>query len=192
MHVPTLLQLAGKDLKLALHFETRSEGAGWFVLVSIWGAEECQQAIAGSLFTEPPCWSITATARPRQSLMISVTISGSIRSDIAVKPAISAKRTVTVRRSPSIGAAVLADVTEGWLVGGTTGATAAGVAAPVSTSAVPHSLQNLAVAAFGNWQLGQVRGKRAPHSLQNFAVVGFSDWHASQRTNALLTRDVSA
>src|SRR6476469_6574607 len=99
--------------------------------------------------------------------MISVTISGAIRSEIAVKPAISAKRTVTVRRSPSIGGAALADVTDGWLGDGATGVTADAAAAPVSDSAVPHSLQNLAEAAFGNRQLGQVRGKRAPHSLQN-------------------------
>jgi hypothetical protein len=43
-----------------------------------------------------------------------------------------------------------------------------------AVSAVAHSLQNFAPAAFDVPQFGQARARGVAHSVQNFAVGGFS------------------
>ncbi len=50
----------------------------------------------------PECFLITGTRRAKQALIRSRTASGSICSDMAVKPEISANKTVTSFRSPNM------------------------------------------------------------------------------------------
>ncbi len=104
----------------------------------------------------PPNPVITAVSRSNARSMISCTTSGSSFSLIAVKPEMSAKRIVTVRRSSARGATVsivpsgartFTSVREGVAGPGPAGTGAAALSAP------PHPPQNLNPGGFSNWQV---------------------------------------
>src|SRR5262249_46950712 len=138
------------------------------------------------------------------------TTSGSSCSAMAVNPARSANRMVTVRRSPSTVPPVLGSTSRAGgaadrppvarSAGLASAPTPAGVGggglAPAwrasvtggPASAAPHSPQNLALGRLLWAQTGQGRDNRAPHSLQNLAPAGLSAWHSEHCTTAAFSR----
>ena len=100
---------------------------------------------------------------------MSLTTSGSRRSDTAVKPDRSANSTVTVRRSSAAGAA-----------GGAAGrdATDVGGGAPgAPATAFPQPMQKRAVAGTGSPHAAHTAGMAVPQPMQNRAPLGFSVPH---------------
>jgi len=101
---------------------------------SSWAMGAPNKAIISSpmnLSTTPPYFSTMGTSRSKQLFIKLRTCSGSIFSDIAVKPEISANMTVTTRRSPA-----------NWASGA--GGGSGGGDGGVEETAVPHCIQNFA------------------------------------------------
>src|SRR5438874_13128169 len=94
------------------------------------------------------------------------TSAGSRDSEIVVNPTRSAKRTDTRRRSAA-GLSTGADVRTGTVA---------------SSSAAPHSPQNLSRASFGAPQEGHARARAVPHWPQNFLLGAFSNPHVGHLT----------
>src|SRR3954470_2998879 len=113
--------------------------------------------------------------------MIACVSSGSSRSEMLVKPATSANRTVISLRAPSR-AALSARILSARGAGVYELGDANFVSSELVPSAAPHSRQNFPWGGFASPHRGQTAARAAPHVPQNFAPSGLGVPHTEQVT----------